>query len=111
MVFISSFKLTSMQQFNKVDQYVTDINKELIDQRIRRTIRKEGNSIRIELVNPDDFNATRRIVRELDNLVAFENVSTQSQAAVLVTMTDDRIETKKRFCDSTKYVDHEKSGQ
>ena len=32
----------------RLDQYVTDINKELIDQRIRRTIRKEGNSIRIE---------------------------------------------------------------
>ena len=80
-----------------LDQYVTDINKELIDQRIRRTIRKEGNSIRIELVNPDDFNATRRIVRELDNLLAFENVSTQSQTAVLVTMTDDQVKQRRDF--------------
>ena len=81
----------------RLDQYVTDINKELIDQRIRRTIRKEGNSIRIELVNPDDFNATRRIVRELDNLLAFENVSTQSQTAVLVTMTDDQVKQRRDF--------------
>ena len=81
----------------RLDQYVTDINKELIDQRIRRTIRKEGNSIRIELVNPDDFNATRRIVRELDNLLAFENVSTQSQTAVLVTMTDDQLKQRRDF--------------
>ena len=81
----------------RLDQYVTDINKELIDQRIRRTIRKEGNSIRIELVNPDDFNATRRIVRELDNLLAFQNVSTQSQTAVLVTMTDDQVKQRRDF--------------
>jgi len=81
----------------RLDQYVTDINKELIDQRIRRTIRKEENSIRIELVNPDDFNATRRIVRELDNLLAFENVSTQSQTAVLVTMTDDQLKQRRDF--------------
>ena len=81
----------------RLDQYITDINKELIDQRIRRTIRKEGNSIRIELVNPDDFNATRRIVRELDNLLAFENVSTQSQTAVLVTMTDDQLKQRRDF--------------
>ena len=81
----------------RLDQYVTDINKELIDQRIRRTIRKEGNSIRIELVNPNDFNATRRIVRELDNLLAFENVSTQSQTAVLVTMTDDQVKQRRDF--------------
>jgi Preprotein translocase subunit SecD len=58
---------------------------------------KEGNSIRIELVNPDDFNATRRIVRELDNLLAFENVSTQSQTAVLVTMTDDQVKQRRDF--------------
>ena len=81
----------------RLDQYVTDINKELIDQRIRRTIRKEGNSIRIELVNADDFNATRRIVRELDNLLAFENVSTQSQTAVLITMTDDQLKQRRDF--------------
>ena len=81
----------------RMDQYVTDINKELIDQRIRRTIRKEGNSIRIELVNADDFNATRRIVRELDNLLAFENVSTQSQTAVLITMTDDQLKQRRDF--------------
>ena len=81
----------------RLDQYVTDINKELIDQRIRRTIRKEGNSIRIELVNPDDFNATRRIVSEVDNLLAFENVSTQSQTAVLVTMTDDQLKQRRDF--------------
>ena len=81
----------------RLDQYVTDINKELIDQRIRRTIRKEGNSIRIELVNADDFNATRRIVRELDNLLAFENVSTQSQTAVLITMTDDQQKQRRDF--------------
>ena len=81
----------------RLDQYVTDINKELIDQRIRRTIRKEGNSIRIELVNSDDFNATRRIVRELDNLLAFENVSTPSQTAVLITMTDDQLKQRRDF--------------
>ena len=81
----------------RLDQYITDINKELIDQRIRRTIRKEGNSIRIELVNADDFNATRRIVRELDNLLAFENVSTQSQTAVLITMTDDQLKQRRDF--------------
>ena len=86
---------TAVQQ--RLDQYVTDINKELIDQRIRRTIRKEGNSIRIELVNADDFNATRRIVRELDNLLAFENVSTQSQTAVLITMTDDQLKQRRDF--------------
>ena len=60
-------------------------------------LEKEGNSIRIELVNPDDFNATRRIVRELDNLLAFENVSTQSQTAVLVTMTDDQLKQRRDF--------------
>ncbi len=81
----------------RLDQYVTDINKELIDQRIRRTIRKEGNSIRIELVDADDFNATRRIVRELDNLLSFENVSTPSQAAVLITMTDDQLKQRRDF--------------
>ena len=86
---------TAVQQ--RLDQYVTDINKELIDKRIRRTIRKEGNSIRIELVNPDDYGATRRIIREVDNLLAFENASSQSQTAVLVTMTDDQLKQRRDF--------------
>ena len=48
-------------------------------------------------MNADDFNATRRIVRELDNLLAFENVSTQSQTAVLITMTDDQLKQRRDF--------------
>ena len=80
----------------RLDQYVTDINKELIDQESDAPS-EEGNSIRIELVNADDFNATRRIVRELDNLLAFENVSTQSQTAVLITMTDDQLKQRRDF--------------
>ena len=53
----------------RVNQYVTDINISLIDQRIRRNIKKEGNRIRIELSNPDDYTAARRTIRDLDNLI------------------------------------------
>ena len=35
--------------------------------------------------------------KELDNLLAFENVSTQSQTAVLVTMTDDQLKQRRDF--------------
>ena len=81
----------------RLDQYITDINKSLIDQRIRRSIRKEGNSLRIELANPEDYNQARRSVREIDNLLEVTNASSGSQTVMLVNMTDDQLKQRRDF--------------
>ena len=81
----------------RLDQYITDINKSLIDQRIRRSIRKEGNSLRVELVNPEDYNQARRSVREIDNLLEVTNASSGSQTVMVVNMTDDQLKQRRDF--------------
>ena len=81
----------------RLDQYITDINKSLIDQRIRRSIRKEGNSLRVELVNPEDYNQARRSVREIDNLLEITNTSSGSQTVMVVNMTDDQLKQRRDF--------------
>ena len=81
----------------RLDQYITDINKSLIDQRIRRAIRKEGNTLRVELSNPEDFNQARRSIREIDNLLDVTNASTASQTVILVNMTDDMLKQRRDF--------------
>ena len=81
----------------RLDQYITDINKSLIDQRIRRSIRKEGNSLRVELVNPEDYNQARRAVREIDNLLEVTNASSGSQTVMVVSMTDEQLKQRRDF--------------
>ena len=81
----------------RLDQYITDINKSLIDQRIRRSIRKEGNSLRVELVNSEDYNQARRSVREIDNLLEVTNASSGSQTVMVVNMTDDQLKQRRDF--------------
>ncbi len=81
----------------RLDQYITDINKSLIDQRIRRSIRKEGNSLRVELANPEDYNQARRSVREIDNLLEVTNASSGSQTVMVVNMTDDQLKQRRDF--------------
>ena len=81
----------------RLDQYITDINKSLIDQRIRRSIRKEGNSLRVELVNPEDYNQARRSVREIDNLLEVTNASSGSQTVMVVSMTDAQLKQRRDF--------------
>ncbi|SVA04636.1 uncharacterized protein METZ01_LOCUS57490 [marine metagenome] len=81
----------------RLDQYITDINKSLIDQRIRRTIRKEGNTLRVELSNPEDLNQARRSIREIDNLLDISNASTATQTVILVNMTDDQLKQRRDF--------------
>ena len=81
----------------RLDQYITDINKSLIDQRIRRSIRKEGNSLRVELANPEDYNQARRSVREIDNLLEVTNASSASQTVMVVSMTDDQLKQRRDF--------------
>ena len=81
----------------RLDQYITDINKSLIDQRIRRSIRKEGNTLRVELSNPEDFNQARRSIREIDNLLDITNASTATQTVILVNMTDDQLKQRRDF--------------
>ncbi len=81
----------------RLDQYITDINKSLIDQRIRRSIRKEGNTLRVELSNSEDFNQARRSIREIDNLLDITNASTATQSVILVNMTDDQLKQRRDF--------------
>ena len=81
----------------RLDQYITDINKSLIDQRIRRSIRKEGNSLRVELVNPEDYNQARRSVREIDNLLEVTNASSGAQTVMVVSMTDEQLKQRRDF--------------
>ena len=81
----------------RLNQYITDINKSLIDQRIRRSIRKEGNSLRVELANPEDYNQARRSVREIDNLLEVTNASSGSQTVMVVNMTDDQLKQRRDF--------------
>ena len=81
----------------RLDQYITDINKSLIDQKIRRSIRKEGYSLRVELANPEDYNQARRSVREIDNLLEVTNASSGSQTVMVVNMTDDQLKQRRDF--------------
>lgn len=81
----------------RLDQYITDINKSLIDQRIRRSIRKDGNNLRIELAEAEDYNRVRRSVREIDNLLEITNASSGTQTVMVVNMTDDQLKQRRDF--------------
>ena len=53
----------------RLNQYIADINKALIDKRIRRNIKKQGNAISIELSDAEDLSLARSLIREIESLI------------------------------------------
>ena len=53
--------------------------------------------IRIELSNPEDYTATRRTIRDVDNLLRVTNSSNASITSMIVEMTEDQLKERRDF--------------
>ena len=81
----------------RLNQYIADINKALIDKRIRRNIKKQGNVISIELSDPEDLSPARNLIREIDPLLVIETVPGNTSPGLRVEMTQDELKQRRDF--------------
>ena len=81
----------------RLNQYIADINKALIDKRIRRNIKKQGNVISIELSDPEDLSSARSLIREIDPLLVIETVPGNTSPGLWVEMTQDQLKQRRDF--------------
>ena len=81
----------------RLNQYIADINKALIDKRIRRNIKKQGNVISIELFDPEDLSSARSLIREIDPLLVIETVPGNTSPGLQVEMTQDQLKQRRDF--------------
>ena len=81
----------------RLNQYIADINKALIDKRIRRNIKKQGNVISIELSDPEDLSRARSLIREIDPLLVIETVPGNTSPGLQVEMTQDQLKQRRDF--------------
>jgi len=81
----------------RLNQYSADINKALIDKRIRRNIKKQGNVISIELSNPEDLSSARSLIREIDPLLEIKTVTANLGPVLQVAMTQDQLKERRDF--------------
>ena len=81
----------------RLNQYIADINKALIDKRIRRNIKKQGNVISIELSESEDLSLARSLIREIDPLLVIETVPGNTSPGLRVEMTQDQLKQRRDF--------------
>ena len=79
-----------------LNNYISEINKRLINERIRRTLTKVDKTIRIELMRPDDYSATRRTIRDVDSFFKVTNTSNSTVTSMIVEMTEDQLKQRVR---------------
>ena len=81
----------------RLNQYIADINKALIDKRIRRNIKKQGNVISIELSDPEDLSLARSLIREIDPLLEINTITANLSPVLQVAMTQDQLKERRDF--------------
>ena len=80
----------------RLNQYIADINKALIDKRIRRSVTKQGNVINIEFSENNDLSIARTLIREIDPLLQITKVS-DIKPILQVQMTEDQLRERRDF--------------
>jgi len=81
----------------RLNQYIADINKALIDKRIRRNIKKQGNAISIELSDSKDLSLARSLIREIDPLLEINTITTSLSPILQVAMSQDQLKERRDF--------------
>ena len=81
----------------RLNQYIADINKALVDKRIRRNIKKQGNVISIELSDPEDLSLARSLIREIDPLLEIDTLTANFSPVLQVAMTQDQLKQRRDF--------------
>jgi preprotein translocase subunit SecD len=81
----------------RLNQYIADINKALIDKRIRRNIKKRGNVISIELSDAEDLSLARSLIREIDPLLEINTLNASLGPVLQVAMSQDQLKERRDF--------------
>ena len=81
----------------RLNQYTADINKALIDKRIRRNIKKQGNAISIELSDREDLSSARSLIREIDPLLEINTLNASLGPVLQVAMSQDQLKERRDF--------------
>ena len=81
----------------RLNQYIADINKALIDKRIRRNIKKQGNVISIELSDREDLSSARSLIREIDPLLEINTLNASLGPVLQVAMSQDQLKERRDF--------------
>ena len=81
----------------RLNQYTADINKALIDKRIRRNIKKRGNAISIELSDAEDLSLARSLIREIDPLLEINTLNASLGPVLQVAMSQDQLKERRDF--------------
>jgi len=87
----------------RLNQYTSDINKALIEaeksklKRIRRSVKRQGNAISIELLEAEDLSLARSLIREIDPLLEINTLNASLGPVLQVAMSQDQLKERRDF--------------
>ena len=86
---------TALAQYR--DRYATDFSKLLRDERIRRSVRVDGERIVIELPDAADADKAEELIRDFDNRIGLSRESRPEGAAIVARLTEVQLRERQDF--------------
>ncbi len=81
----------------RVDRYAADFSKILRDNRIRRAVRVEGETVRIEIPDPQDADRAEELIRDAEPQIGLEREDDDGAVIFLARMTEQQVRERQDF--------------
>jgi len=81
----------------RLDGYASDFSKILRENRIRRSVQRVGEEVRITLKDPADLSAAEDLIRDADPDVLVESKLSGDEAKLIVRMTETQVRERQDF--------------
>lgn len=75
----------------RLERYAADFSKLLRDERIRRNVRIDGNTVRVELPDAADADQAESLIREFDNQIVLRREETGGAVTLVARMTEQQV--------------------
>jgi preprotein translocase subunit SecD len=81
----------------RLDRYASDFSRILRDNRIRRNVRLDGNTVRVELADAADVDQAMKLIKESDPNLELRRESAAEGAVLVARMTEQQIRERQNF--------------
>jgi preprotein translocase subunit SecD len=81
----------------RLDAYASDFSKLLRDQRIRRSVEVDGDTVRVRLPDPMSLDQAQQLIRDADPDIEIATRSSGDGAIITVSMTEDQVRERRDF--------------
>jgi preprotein translocase subunit SecD len=81
----------------RLDAYAADFTKLLRDQRIRRSVEVDGDTVRVRLPDADSLEQAQQLIRDADPDIDIATSTAGDGATITVRMTEDQVRERRDF--------------